>query len=295
VGPDRVPLAGHMVGVLDAWQSAPGLIVTLYSVPAEPSTRNGPGKPRRDPRHGRARRIGDRDRRRAVGTSFARRFWDGAYRDGEHLQHWQGAGYPVELAVLLAAGVIPPGGRVLDLGCGAGREVACLASLGLRAIGLDTSLEALCLARGSLPPAHRRLVAGDVFTLPLADASVDFVLDRGCLHGLGRRRRRTWGREVSRVLRPGGRLLIWGAARDDGEAGLVAVRASELDRLFPPPGFSRGPTVPCPLRAPAGDLPAHLFLLHRRGENGRGESSPAGSPAPSSKLTETPGPATTVT
>ncbi len=81
---------------------------------------------------------------------------------------------------------------------------------------------------------------------------------------IDRQDRPRFARELDRVLRPGGSILLRGAARDDEEAGLVAVDAGEIDRSFLACRFERGPLVPIVLEAPAGALEAKLVLLHKR-------------------------------
>jgi len=215
--------------------------------------------------------------------SFARRFWDAAYRAGDHRDHWEAPGEPRELAALMAGESIPEGARILDLGCGAGREATFLARRAFSVTGLDFSLEALLRARERLrePPltevtevmelteaaaaaGRPSLLAADVFALPLAAASVAFALDRGCLHTLPRSRRQLYARELSRVLAPDAPFLLLGAARDDEEAGLLAVGGAEIRRLFPARLFGTESVEPTVLEARAGDLPARRILLRRR-------------------------------
>lgn len=193
-------------------------------------------------------------------------FWDVAYREGDYLEHWESPHPPLELAAVIAAGLVPCGATVLDVGCGAGRETIFLAQCGFRAIGVDFSREALKIARrraeASALAVEWRL--GNVLELPLGDGAVDFVTDRGCFHVIPRRDRRRFAREIDRVLRPGGAILLRGAARDDEEAGLVAVDAEEIDRSFIAARFERGPLVPIVLAAPAEALEAKLVLLRKR-------------------------------
>jgi len=194
-------------------------------------------------------------------------FWDLAYEAGDHEEHWEPGHVPQELAMLVAAGLLLENSVTLDVGCGGGYEAIFLAQRGMRASGVDKSPAALEIAR------HRAREAGvevdwregDVFDLPLESASIDLAHDRGCLHTIARRRRRAYAREVARVLKPGGRFLLRGAREDDEDAGLVGIGVAEIDRLFPPGDFTRGPVVPIALPAPAETLDGCLVLLQKRG------------------------------
>lgn len=193
-------------------------------------------------------------------------FWDRAYRAGDHLEHWEAPAVPGELAALVAVGLVGPGAIALDTGCGSGQEAVFLAEAGLSVIGVDSSRPALELARERAAAAGVELDLrhGSAFDLPVDSASVDLVLDRGCLHGIDRDDRPDYAAEVARVLRTGGLFLLRGARRDDEDQGVLAVDAAEVDALFPAPAFTRGPVVPIDLPARAGNLPAHLVLLTRK-------------------------------
>jgi SAM-dependent methyltransferase len=195
-------------------------------------------------------------------------FWDLSYRDGSYLEHWDPPEIPPELEAAVDAGRFPAGCSVLDLGCGAGREALYLAERGCRVIGLDSSAEALACARalqaerpgGADLDVEWRL--GSVYAPPVADASVDVALDRGCLHGIEREDRPRYAAAVRRLLRPRGALLLRGAGADD--LGVIGICAGELDELFPPARFDRGPVVPIELRARAGPLPAVMAWIEKR-------------------------------
>ena len=109
-----------------------------------------------------------------------------------------------------------PGEVVLDLGSGggfdvfiAGRKVGASG----RAIGVDMTAEMLQKARKNLA-AYRRSSGlenvefrlGEIEHLPLADASADVVISN-CVINLSPDKPQVW-REISRVLRPGGRVAV---------------------------------------------------------------------------------------
>jgi SAM-dependent methyltransferase len=133
-----------------------------------------------------------------------------------------------ELLAAIGDGWIEPHGRVLDLGCGLGVEVAAMVGLGFEATGIDLSEVAIARARAAHPAAS--FVVGDVRSLPFAAESFDVLLDRGCLHYLSAEDRPRHEAEAWRVLRPGGHLLLRAclasaAARNDLPLDL-------LDRQF---------------------------------------------------------------
>jgi len=192
--------------------------------------------------------------------------WDRAYRDGSHLDHWEAPEVPPELAALVASGDLPAGATALDVGCGSGLEAVYLARAGLSVIGVDSSRPGLELARERARAAgvELELRPGSAQALPVESASIDLVLDRGCLHGIDREDRPAYAAEIARVLRPGARFLLRGAREDDEDQGVLGFDAAELDALFPTPAFTRGPIEPIELEARAGSLPGSLALLTRR-------------------------------
>lgn len=198
-------------------------------------------------------------------------FWDLAYRSGDYLEHWESPHPPQELVAMVAAELIPVGATVLDIGCGAGVEAIFLARHGFRAIGVDTSAAAVEIGRRRAADAGVEVDfrLADATDLPFTDSSIDFAMDRGCFHVVDRDRRLDYARELHRVLRPGARFLLRGAAADDDEEGVIGVDAEEIDRVFvrttSPAGrtFSHGPIVPLAMVAESGTLACHLVVLTR--------------------------------
>jgi SAM-dependent methyltransferase len=103
---------------------------------------------------------------------------------------------------------------VLDLGCGAGRDTACLAQAGLEVAAADIEPAGLSIARRCCEekrlPVH--LFQADARMLPFANAEFEGVYSFGLLHdftSMDRDRdiRRVMG-EVHRILRPDGLLVL---------------------------------------------------------------------------------------
>ena len=106
------------------------------------------------------------------------------------------------IATLLEA---TPQARILDLGCGVGHLLAWLERHApARYDGLDLSPASVRAARAVV--GMRRVVAGDAGHLPFRDASYEAVVCNGSAHHLPDLRAAL--REVRRVLRPGGRLVL---------------------------------------------------------------------------------------
>jgi demethylmenaquinone methyltransferase/2-methoxy-6-polyprenyl-1,4-benzoquinol methylase len=97
-----------------------------------------------------------------------------------------------------------PGDRVLDLAAGTGVSTEELAYSGADTVGVDISLGMLRAGRATRPTI--RLLAGDALALPFRDGVFDAVTI-----SFGLRNVRDTGaalRELARVTRPGGRLVV---------------------------------------------------------------------------------------
>lgn len=101
-----------------------------------------------------------------------------------------------------------PGGRVLDIGCGCGRDVARLQQAGFRGFGVDPCAEFLALAKKHHPESE----GYDLDSLPglrsVSDAAFDGVLCSGVLMHIPQEELFDSAFSIRRVLRQGGRLLI---------------------------------------------------------------------------------------
>jgi SAM-dependent methyltransferase len=96
------------------------------------------------------------------------------------------------------------GQRVLDIASGAGFGLAMLRAAGACPIGMDYDAAALIEARRVDPAAS--LACSDAARLPLPDASIDLVASFETIEHVPDARAMV--RELRRVLRPGGRLVL---------------------------------------------------------------------------------------
>jgi SAM-dependent methyltransferase len=127
------------------------------------------------------------------------------------------------LAARVAEWLLPTSGseRVLDVGSGTGAFALAVAPLVGEVVGVEVDEERVEAAR-KLAPENVRFEVGDASALPFERASFDLA---GCLRVLHHARRpELVVSELSRVVRPGGRILLV-----DQIAPADPLRALELD------------------------------------------------------------------
>jgi ubiquinone/menaquinone biosynthesis C-methylase UbiE len=106
--------------------------------------------------------------------------------------------------------------RILDVGCGTGRTLAQIAAAlpGHRYFGVDLSPYYVEAARDQLAAVPEvTLIADNAEALPYRDDYFDVVTSVYLFHELPRRTRRTVMREMARVLRPGGLMVVEDSAQ----------------------------------------------------------------------------------
>jgi len=116
------------------------------------------------------------------------------------------------------AKLVTPPLRVADIGTGTGVLAVELARLGLDVIAVDSSPRMLQAARGKLEAAEVASVdlrRGDAHELPLEDGEVDAVFGHMVLHSLRSPQRAI--REMARVVKPGGRVVLVDFVHHDDE------------------------------------------------------------------------------
>jgi SAM-dependent methyltransferase len=142
------------------------------------------------------------------------------------------------LAEWFGEGLLTPG-RVLELGCGNGRNATYLAGLGCRVDAVDFSAQAAGWAR------ERAAAAGvtvnvqccSIFDAAITAGSCDLVYDSGCFHHLPPHRRKDYVELVHRALKPGGSYGLV-CFRPEGGSGYTDQQVYERASLGGGLGYS---------------------------------------------------------
>lgn len=138
---------------------------------------------------------------------------------------------------------------VLDLGCGGGRHVVHMARQGLHVTGMDNAPTALKMTRQWLEEDHfdATLVLADMRQpLPFADGAFDAVLSSDVIHHALLDTVMGTAREIARVVRPAGMILLSVPLRRDHLKGSPEFDEIEPNTFVPTDGMEKG-------------LPHHLF------------------------------------
>jgi SAM-dependent methyltransferase len=143
------------------------------------------------------------------GTAGASSWWDSFYADRGKPVPFFAAKPDENLVSYLDRGVLARG-RVLDLGCGPGRNAIYLASRGFDVDAVDISRAALAWAedRAREADVRVRFHCADIFSIQLPPGRYDLAYDSGCLHHLPPHRRVSYLSLLDRVLVPGGYFAL---------------------------------------------------------------------------------------
>jgi SAM-dependent methyltransferase len=157
----------------------------------------------------------------------------------EERQWWYAGMRAISFALLGEAPEGTPPPRLLDCGCGTGSIVRHLSARG-RAVGVDLSPEAVRLARGRGAAVAR----AELMALPFPDQTFDGVTSFDVIYHQWVRDDAAAVREMVRVLRPGGWLLLrvpalkmlWGA-HDEAVHSRHRYTRGEVRRLLTSAGL----------------------------------------------------------
>ncbi|MDQ1281548.1 MAG: hypothetical protein QG670_2813 [Thermoproteota archaeon] len=101
---------------------------------------------------------------------------------------------------------VPPNARVLDAGCGNGKNSVYLREKGFETYGFDISSKAIAFAHKSIPTGD--FVVADAVSLPYAEEVFDLIVDVGLLHSIPPDAWESYKKETNRILKPKGYYFL---------------------------------------------------------------------------------------
>lgn len=102
--------------------------------------------------------------------------------------------------------LLKPNSKVLDAGCGSGRDSRLIQDHGFTVTGTDLSEKLLAIARKENPDIQ--FLAADIRSVPKDDNSFDAIWSNAVLHHLDKEQMPTAIAEFNRLLAPGGTLCL---------------------------------------------------------------------------------------
>ncbi len=154
---------------------------------------------------------------------------------------WDSGIVPPEVRALVEGDSPLPPGRAFDAGCGTGVSSVYLASHGWQVTGSDWIEAALEKARAraaqaGLSEEQVRFVRADL-TAPDAlpdHPPVSLWLDVGCVHGFSPEARAVYAAHATRLVAPGGILLIYAWGRHERDGHLAGLDQEDAAAAFAP-------------------------------------------------------------
>lgn len=130
---------------------------------------------------------------------------------------WEG-NEPTEIVTnSFEKGIIKPGDKVLDIGCGFGRNANWLAGKGVKVTAININSIELdeSKVKAKKLGANVDYQCADAVALPFPNCSFDVALDLGCTHMITSNDSQKKAEiEVARILIPGGLLVYFGFSKE---------------------------------------------------------------------------------
>lgn len=124
-------------------------------------------------------------------------------------------------SIVAALAATPPGGALLDVGCGTGENALHAAGLGFRVLGVDVAARAVeqAIRTAAERGSAARFRVHDALRLAELDRTFDVAIDSGCFHALSDDDQERYVAGLHAVLRPGGVLHLLTFSEHEPEWG----------------------------------------------------------------------------
>jgi SAM-dependent methyltransferase len=149
-------------------------------------------------------------------------FWTDFYRDREkNIPFFKNV--PDENLVSYLANELVTPGKVLELGCGPGRNAIYLAKNGWEVDAVDVSETSLQWAeeRAGESGVSINFKHNNIFNMDIEYGRYDLVYDSGCFHHIAPHRRLSYTQLINRALKPGGYFALTTFVRGGKLGGAV--------------------------------------------------------------------------
>ncbi|KUP08843.1 methyltransferase [Bacillus coahuilensis p1.1.43] len=146
-------------------------------------------------------------------------FWDRFYKDREKKIPFFVKEPDENLVGYFDNGLFAKG-KVLELGCGPGRNALYFSHQGCQVDAVDLSGESLEWAneRADEAGADIHFIKQNIFHLSIEEGTYDIVYDSGCFHHIAPHRRNSYIHLVEKALKPGGYFALT-CFKEGGELG----------------------------------------------------------------------------
>lgn len=159
--------------------------------------------------------------------------WNRRWGDDSYQPQFQLVESDAVLREAVEVGWFTPTMRAVDVGCGLGYDAAWLAEQGFEVVGIDFSIRAIERAREAFAGSPRlTFEVVDIVQPSEYFEAFDALVDRGCLHGIDRRMRPAYVRNLEAWARPNAHFLLF--MRTKGQSANKTVARS---RRILEPGF----------------------------------------------------------
>jgi len=132
--------------------------------------------------------------------------WDSFYSERDRIVPFFINAPDENLVQYFNSNLLSPGGKVLELGCGPGRNAIYFAKQGYHVDAVDISKEALQwgIERAKEQEVSVHFILNNIFELEVHTQKYDVVYDSGCFHYIAPHRRIDYIKLLKQALKPGG-------------------------------------------------------------------------------------------